>query len=118
MKKVILDTNILLECVKNKVDIFSLKDIVDYDICILDKSIEELNKIVNEQKGKHKEHAKLALQLIKGKVKVLESVEGKVDDILVSLSEDNIIVTQDKELKKRLKGKVIVLKQGKYFSLE
>jgi len=118
MKKVILDTNLLLECVKNKVDIFDIKNIVDYDIYTLDKSIGELEDIVRKKRGKNRDNAKLALQIIKERVKVIKTKEGNVDDILVELSKEDIIATQDKDLKKRLKGGIIILRQGKYFVLD
>ena len=66
-----------------------------------------------------KEQIKMTLQLVKAKkLRILKTKQGKVDDILVGLSgKDTIIATQDKELKKRIKGKKIVLRQKKYLVL-
>ena len=49
MKQVVLDTNFLLIPYTLKVDIFSeIKEIMDlpYEICLLDESLNELNKIL------------------------------------------------------------------------
>ena len=123
MKKIILDTNFLLIPFQFKVDIFpEIKRICDfkYSIYILDKTIDELNKIIEEQKGKNKQSAKLALKLIKvKKIKKIKTQEGKVDDLL--LEQDAIIATQDINLIKRLKNKkkkIIQLRQKKYLMLK
>ena len=121
--KIILDTNFLLVPSQFKVDIFSeINNICNfkYSIYILDKTVDELNKIVDEQKGKHKEAAKLALKLIKfKKIKIIRTKEGSVDDLL--LEQDAVIATQDKALIKKLKNnkkKVIQLRQKKYLILK
>jgi len=110
-------------CGQFKVDIFEeINNVVDsnYQIYVLDKTIDELNKVIDEQKGKHKEAAKLALGLIKNKkIKKIKTKEGIVDDLL--LEQDAIIATQDKELIKRLKQaekKVIQLRQKKYLIIK
>jgi len=123
MEKIILDTNFLLIPFQSKVDIFSEVDKIcmfKYELCIIDKTIDELNNIIKQQKGTHKEAAQLALQLIKSKhLKILATHQDTdVDTILASFSKKGyIIATQDKELKKRVK-KRIILKQRKYLSIE
>jgi len=123
MKKIILDTNFLLIPYQFKVDIFEeIERTADfnYSLNVLDKTIDELNKIIDEQKGKHKEAAKLALSLIKNKnIKKIKTKEGLVDDLL--LEQDAIVATQDKELINRLKQakkKVIQLRQKKYLIIK
>ena len=67
VKKIILDTNFLLVPFQFNVDIFSeIERICDfqYSIFILDTTVDELKKVMAEQKGKHKEQAKAALSLI------------------------------------------------------
>lgn len=112
MKKIILDTNILLSIYKLKINIFSeLERICDfnYQIYVLDKTIKEIKK------HKNKKAVKLALEIIKKKnLKVLKSGKGKVDDSLLKLAKKNyIIATQDKELKKNLKN-YITIRQKKH----
>lgn len=127
MKTVILDTNFLLIPGQFKVDIFSEIERVllpGYSICILDKTIGELEKISREQKGKTREYVNIALGIIKQKhLKILRtSKNDSVDNIIVSLvNPDFVVATQDGLLKKRVKARgasIIVLKQKKYLYLE
>ena len=119
MKKIILDTNFLLIPAQFHVDIFSeIQRIVDfpYQLCVLDKTLDELKKIIAQQPGQHKAAAKLALALLENKkVKILKTISPLyVDDLLVEYSHaGSIIATQDILLKKRLKKPYIFLRQKK-----
>ena len=123
-KKVILDTNFLLIPGQFKVDIFTqIEGLVDkpFVLCVLDKSITELNKLTVAGKEKDRFASKLALVLIRQKnLKTLHSFRGKknVDDIIVEKADKNtFIATQDKALRKRVKekgAKIIGLRQKKY----
>ncbi|MBI2128980.1 nucleotide-binding protein [Candidatus Woesearchaeota archaeon] len=125
MKAIIIDTNFLTIPAEFKVDIFSEINRIcsfNYSLFVLDKSVEELKKMIEAQKGKEKAKARLALQLIENKeIGIIKTNSGKtVDDLLVDLSEDgnNIIATQDRELRKRLKGKnTIFLRNKKYLEM-
>ena len=119
MKKIILDTNMLLVPFQFKVDIFKEIDrIIDekYEIFVVDKTLEELEKLIKGNKEKDKKVAKLAKQLIKkNKVKIINTQGKNVDEIIIKIKDkDTIVATQDKELRKKLKGDVIVLRQKKY----
>ncbi|MBS3113115.1 hypothetical protein J4418_03465 [Candidatus Woesearchaeota archaeon] len=122
MKKIILDTNILLVPEKYKVDIFEeIKRICDfkYEIWILKQTIIELEKLKTEGKVADKRAASVGFSLIKSKdLKILSENEGYTDDIVVNLAKKGFIaVTQDKELKNRLKkigAEYITLRQKKY----
>jgi len=123
MKQIIMDTNFVMLPFMYKVDIFSEIDrLIDfpYVLCILDKTLVELQKVINTQKGKHKAAAKLALELInQAGVHTIPTADGSVDDLL--LEQDAIIATQDAALVKRLKThnkKVIQLRQRKYLILK
>ena len=82
MKKIIIDTNALMAIVEFKIDLFSeLEKTCDfnYNLFILSGTIDELNKIMDEQRGKYKRAAQLALAILKTKkVEVIKS-EGNVD---------------------------------------
>ena len=114
MKTIILDTNFLIYCAKYKIDLFSEIDRLchfPYKVVILDKTIEELNKV------KPKE-----LNLIKRyieKIEVIKSKESYVDEDLIGLSKEGCIVaTQDLQLKKKLKGPMIIIRQKKYLKMQ
>ena len=126
-KKILLDTNFLLIPYQFKVDIFAQIDRImhfQYKIFVLDKSVEELKKVIKEQKGKSKDAAKIALKLvaIKNIGIIRTESDKKTDDAIVELSRKDkyIVATQDKDLKRRLIDhgiEVIVLRQKKILVL-
>jgi uncharacterized protein len=126
MKRVILDTNFLMIPSIFKVDIFSeIKRIFyeKYQLFIIDKTIDELNKIIDEQKGKHKDAAKMGLQFIKKMdIKTIKSKTNiNVDNTLIEITgENDVVATQDKALKDKLLDKgvgIIVLRKKKYLNM-
>ncbi|MBT3835698.1 DNA-binding protein [Candidatus Woesearchaeota archaeon] len=116
-KRIILDTNALMAINEFKLDVFSAIERgmnEPYELVVLDGVLDELHKIMVEQKGKYKLSAKLALSILDAKrIKIVES-EGNVDDFLVTLSEKGqLVLTQDVELKKRLKKPYLTIRQKK-----
>ena len=117
MKKIIIDTNSWILIAEERINILEeLHKICDfpYKVFILKGTIAELNKIMEEQRGKFKRAAKLALSLIKALgIKILPS-SGYVDDELVKYSKKKeVILTQDKELKERLTKPLLTIRQKK-----
>tara|TARA_Y100000310_G_scaffold317846_1_gene371183 strand:- start:7422 stop:7775 length:354 start_codon:yes stop_codon:yes gene_type:complete len=111
MKRVILDTNALMAIAEFKIDIFS--ELVGYSVVTLSGVVEELQKIHDQQRGKFKRAAKLALEILYSKkVKIIVS-SGNVDDALVELSKNNLVLTQDIALKKRLSKPYMTIRQKK-----
>ena len=108
-----------------KVDIFSEIERIcnfNYRLYVYSRSLAELEKIVNDQKGKNRKAAKLALQLVKAKnIPMLKSVETYADDaILENADNDTIVATLDLDLKRKLLQRgisVIILRQKKYLQL-
>ncbi len=95
-----------------KIDVFSQ---LEFDrVSVLSGTVNELKKIKQEQKGKYKRYAALALSLLKQKnVNVLEST-GHVDNVLVSYSVKGYhILTQDIKLKRRLQKPYLTIRQKK-----
>ena len=126
MKKILLDTNFLLAVYQFKVDIFSEIERIcrfNYGIFVLDKSIGELKNIIEKQKGKHKEAAKIALQLLRLKnVKEIKTNSKEHTDriILEYAKKGYIVATQDKDLKRKLIDhgiEVIVLRKKKFLAI-
>jgi rRNA-processing protein FCF1 len=125
--RVIIDTNFLLIPGQFRVDIFSeIERLMNepFEMCVVDKSVGELNKLAAAGKEADKFAAKLALVLIIQKnLKTLHSFGSKesVDDIIVKKADkDSFIATQDKALKERVKekgAKIIGLRQQKYLVL-
>ncbi|MBU2589467.1 MAG: hypothetical protein KKA65_01955 [Nanoarchaeota archaeon] len=125
MKNVILDTNFIIYSLSFKIDLEAeLNRIADftYQISILKASIDELERLINESKLFEKRLIKIALKYIEQKSLNIIDKKGHVDDILVEMDpKTNIIATQDKALKKRLKEKgfkIITIRQKKHLRIE
>jgi uncharacterized protein len=139
MRKVIIDTNMLLVPGQFKVDIFTELDrIMDeqYEIIILQGSLDELKKISETASGADKQAAKLAQLLVEHQrkrdftasttsnckgLKIVAGSKGKyVDDAIVEIAEDEFVATNDSALKRRLLEigvRVIYLKQQQHLAI-
>ena len=112
--KVLLDTNMLLYAVAQKVDLQALMD--GKELLTLQNCVAELEKL---GKGKTRSgmHARVALELLKKKnIKVLQSGEKNTDRAIIRYARDNniIVATNDRVLIKSLKTngiRVIRLRQ-------
>lgn len=114
MKTIILDTDFIINSIKNHIDIEnSIKNLCPYKsrIVVLDKTLEELE---------HKPLSNIAKQVI-SKWEILKTKKNKsVDDLIleyVQTDKNTIIATQDRKLKEKLKkGKtaLITIRQQKY----
>ena len=116
MKTVILDTDFIINSVKNHIDIEeSIKSITEYkvEVSYLDKTIDEL---------KNKPLEKLAIKLINSFKQIKTKKDKTVDELILDLTKKDptiLVATQDKELKEKLKkGKiqVISIRQQKYIT--
>ncbi|MEM5785570.1 MAG: hypothetical protein QW469_03505 [Candidatus Aenigmatarchaeota archaeon] len=116
MKKIILDTNFLIDSIKFKIDLY--EQLKGFDIYTIKPVIEEINSISKSCK-KDSKYAKLVLKIY-NKIKIIE-ITGNSDDILLNLSNEYIIATQDSVLRKKIKnkkGKLAYIRQKKYIVLE
>lgn len=121
--KVILDTNFLIYCAKEKLDyVEALADLLNenYELVVPLQVINELEQLKNDQlkkvSGKDKRAIDLALQLLEiNKVKKVK-VEGRtVDKGIINLASENsknIVCTLDREMRHTL-GRVILISKGK-----
>lgn len=125
--KVILDTNFLIYCSKNKLDYSEELSMLlneKYELVVPLQVIRELELLRDDKKkkvsGKDKRAADLALQLLSinhvNKVKI----KGKsVDEGIINLSKEskkNIVCTLDMEMRKIL-PRVILISKGKKLML-
>jgi rRNA-processing protein FCF1 len=123
MKQIFLDTNFLMIPAQHKVDIFEeIRRIMEtsYELCIVERTLKELDFIVENGKLREKLEVKLTKALIKTKnIKIVSRDQDKgVDEQLIELSRKGAIVaTQDMALKKQLTSEIIVLRQRKYLAL-
>lgn len=125
MRRVIIDTNFLMIPYQFKVDIFSEFSRIchfNYELFVFEGSVNELRKITENQSGKDKKAAQLALKLVRMKnIGIIKSGGKDVDALMLeNVDKDTIVATQDIILKKNLLKKgasVIILRQKKYLQL-
>lgn len=118
MKKVVLDTNFILSCVKQKIDFFSYIQLQGMEILIPEEVLGEIKKIKDKGKKLHfRENAQLALKILeKEKFKKIKLGINDVDQGLINFAEKNkdvIIATLDRELKKEIKKPKLVIRGKK-----
>ena len=121
--KILLDTNFLVYCAKQKIDYLYEIDNLAIEksaIIVLSSVIDELKRLEEEVKKRSDRDAfSLALSMLqdyikKGKIKILKT-DKKADKAILELSEKDkakgkiIVATADKELKRALKGRARLL---------
>ena len=122
---VLLDTNFMMVPSQFRVDIFTeLQRLCSfqYKIAVIEETVEELENIIQKQKGKEQKAAELALQLIREKGIQVISSQAKTktlknaDQLILALAEqgNTVVATQDRLLRDQLRAKnipVIVVRQ-------
>jgi len=120
MISVLIDTGFLVECAKNKVDLYKeLNRVLDFsfDVAILDRTMDELDVLITKGRSTGRA-AKLAKTVLMTKQVVVFPTEGgHTDKLLLKRADENhIIATVDGDLKRKLKKKgndVIIIKAKK-----
>ncbi len=118
MKKVILDTNFILSCIRKKIDFFEEIKFKGLKILIPNQVISEIKRIVKSKKKlKFIEEAKIALRLLeKNKFIKIDLPIKNVDKGLINLARQDkniIIATLDKEIKNKIQNPKLVIKGNK-----
>lgn len=140
MMRIILDTNFLIYCAKNKIDYtYEISNMIHegYELVVPIQVVEELKKVMQKQKrkysveerrrnprlkkttGRDKDAANLALQLLNAnRVKVVSPIGKNVDDAIINLGQEdnNIVCTLDREMRGIL-GRVILINRFKRLML-
>ncbi len=107
MKEVILDTNFILTCIRQKIDFFEELKLQGYQILIPKQVIEELKKL----------GGKLSLELLKkNKFKKIDLKGKNVDKAIINFARKNpnvIIATLDREIKNKIKNPKLIIRGKK-----
>ena len=118
--RIILDANFLVYAARQKIDYLE----VEGEKIVLSPVIVELEKLAQKAgKGRDKDSAKLAFQILKKnvkekKVKVIMGA-GEADKAIINaLEKGDAVATMDQELKKKLKGRARILSIRKGKKLE
>ncbi len=119
MQQIILDTNFIMTCVKQKIDFVDEIPAMGYQILIPKEVIIELKKLKKDEKKqkslKNRDLASLCLKIIKPlkTIKLNKTNHKKhLDNLIVNYIKENKnigVATLDRELKKRLKNKTRIL---------
>lgn len=116
--KVLLDTNFLMLPAQRRVDIYrELKG----KLVTLKSCVRELEELA-EGRGRAAIQARVALELAKGKVRIVDA-KGSADKVILSYAAGKkcAVATNDRKLIKSLKRhgvKIIRLRQGKFIISE
>lgn len=101
----LLDTNFIITCIKQKIDFFE-------EIPLMGIKILLPKQVINELKKLNTQYSKLALKLIeKSNPKIIDIGKGHVDKKILKYVKENpktIVATLDKELKSKLKSKMVI----------
>ena len=117
---VALDTNLLLDMTRLKIDIFAqIQDLVPNAQLIAPIQVKQELQTLSIERGKTGAAARVALEsLQKYRVKIVPVTAGSGDEALRRLAEKGAIVaTNDKALRQSLKNapqRAIVVRQSKY----
>lgn len=119
MKKVILDTNFILSCVKQKIDFLHDLKFMGFKIIIPKQVIDEIKMLEKRRKIETRESASLALKMFKKNKKDFRKIDfrdDKVDRAMMKFMKRNkndYIATLDRELKEKTKNHKIVIRNMK-----
>lgn len=117
MRKIILDTNFLIDLMKFRIELDEIEDLLiePYELLTISSVIEELKKIDSK-------NAKLALKLVELKnIGILKTKEKDADMAILNLADKNsVVATNDINLRKKLKAlsiKTIYLRAKKHLAM-
>lgn len=119
MRKVLLDTNFLVAPFQFSFDVFDEIERLypGCDLYTLDEAVHEARSI---EGGKYIELVEKLLET--QDIEVMETEgEGNVDDLMLELSGDYLVATNDKELKRRIKDEgsaVLIIRSGSHLEVE
>ena len=120
--KVLLDTNFILTCVKQKIDLADAEDILNGKIewIVPQEVLNELGNLKDRDGIKviDKNAAKVSfeiLQILKPEVVELNGNNPNVDMKILNyiLGKDIVLATLDRELKNRVKNKILTIRGEK-----
>ena len=115
MKQVLLDTNFIISCARQKIDFLHEIPLMGLEILIPKQVFDELKQLSKSKEGANiREDADLALKLLnRNKFTLMKLRRNNVDAGIVEFANDNkdvIIATLDKELKNKIQNKKMVIK--------
>jgi rRNA-processing protein FCF1 len=122
--EILLDTNFILTCVRQKIDFFRAGDeIIDEKIrwIVAEEVLKELRDLSRRKGGKikDKQAAKLGAEIAE-KLKKIKLNNKNVDKGIVdylSKHKKTVLATLDRELKKKISNKVLTIRAKKFLDI-
>ena len=123
MKKVILDTNFILSCLRRKIDFFEEIENFGLGVLVPKEVVEELNRITFSKKKKYfRDAAALSLKLLeKNKFEFVEVGGSYVDKGLVNFLKKNpevILASLDRNLRGKVSNRKMIIRNKKKLIVE
>lgn len=117
MEQVLLDTNFLLTCIKQKIDSFEEIKLKGIKILIPKQVIDELKTLEHRDHKKSSYESQIALKLLKKEdFEEIDLQDTKTDRAIIKFAKKNpkvIIATLDKEMQEKIKGKKLIIRGKK-----
>lgn len=107
MKQVLIDTNFIMTCIKQKIDFFEELYLMGIQVIVPEPVIDELEKLKQTQAIRLLERSKFKEISLKGKI---------VDNSIINFAKENpeiIIATLDRGIQKKIKNKKMVIRGKK-----
>lgn len=116
--RIILDTNFLIYCAKQKIDYaHEIEELLKLEAELVTPFhvLKELEKIKGtDKKYSNREAANLALKLLElNKVKIFKIKARYADEAILKLSKNNIVATVDLNLRRRVNRAIVIIGKRK-----
>jgi len=113
-KKILLDTNFVISCIKNRIDFFDELKYQGYELYVPMQVLRELEKLKDYS-------AKVAIQILENKeIKKINLEVNYVDEGIARFCEKNkefILATLDEDLKDRVSNPKMIIRNRKSLEL-
>ena len=117
MKQVLLDTSFILTCIRNKIDFIEELTLQGSEVLIPKQVIQEIKRITESKKKlRFRDEAALALKFLENSIfKKIDLKTKNTDNGIVKYSKDKnvIVATLDRELKRKVKGQKMIIRNKK-----
>ncbi|MCL5730067.1 MAG: PIN domain-containing protein [Candidatus Pacearchaeota archaeon] len=117
MKQVLLDTNFILTCLRQKIDFFEEIPLMGMEIIIPRQVVNEIKKLEDSREGAVREEASLSMKLLnRNKFTSVKLRRNNVDRGIIEFAAENpdvIIATLDKEIKDNVRNQKMVIRNMK-----
>ncbi len=122
MKEVLLDTNFIMSCARQKIDFFEQIPLMGLEILIPKQVSRELENLSKSRESAFiREAADLSMKLLnRNKFRIVKLEYNDVDKGIIFFADKNkdvVVATLDKELQGRIKNQKLIIKGTKTLAI-